>query len=462
VPEPPVTVEPDPIRLDHARFAALMAPLGPFEARPRLAVAVSGGPDSLALCLLADRWARGRGGEVVGLIVDHRLRPESACEARQTAAWLAARRIPSQILTWSGPKPATGIQAAARGARYRLLGDWCREAGVLHLLSAHHQGDQAETVALREARASGPDGLAGMAAVRELPGLRLLRPLLGVPKAALLALLEAERQPWLDDPSNRAPGFARSRLRCDPRLDAARLIRLACAQGEAREALDGAVAAWLVQHAQIFPTGFALIALGELALAAPAVAARALQQTLLTIGGRPYPPRRARLDRLLVELRDGPHPVSGRTLGGCRLLPWHGRVLVCREAGAIAEVLAPEAGVWQSWDGRFAIRVSGALEGLSVRALGARGWRQRAELKSPGRASALAAPILPAVVGPSLPAVWRGEELLAVPAVGLLAPDQVGQLAVAARYRPRHALAGAPFPAGPGRAAAATADLLLA
>ena len=227
--------------LDEARFATLMAPLGPFEARPRLAVAVSGGPDSLALCLLADRWARRRGGAVVGLIVDHGLRPESAGEAGQTAAWLGAREIGSQILTWPGQKPTVGIQAAARHARYRLLGGWCRAAGVLHLLTAHHRGDQAETVALREARASGPDGLAGMAAVRELAGLRLLRPLLGVQKAALVAVLDAARQPWLEDPSNRAQGFARARLRSDPRLDAARLVRLACAHGAARAAWT----AWL-------------------------------------------------------------------------------------------------------------------------------------------------------------------------------------------------------------------------
>jgi len=427
-----------------------MAPLGPFEARPRLAVAVSGGPDSLALCLLADRWARRRCGAVVGLIVDHGLRPESAGEARQTVAWLAARQISAQIMTWPGPKPTAGIQAAARRARYRLLGDWCRGAGVLHLLTAHHQGDQAETVALRQARASGPDGLAGMAAVRELAGLRLLRPLLGVPKGAMLAVLEAERQPWLDDPSNRAPEFARSRLRSVPCLEVARLVRLARAHGATRGALDGVVAAWLAQHVRIFPAGFVLMTHAELAAVAHAIAARALQQTLLAVGGRPYPPRRSRLDRLLDELRSEGQSFSGRTLGGCRLLRWRDRLLVCREAGAIEQVLAPEAGVWQSWDGRFAVRVTGDIGGLSVRALGARGWRQRARLEptTPAPpAPILPAPILPAVVGPSLPAVWQADRLLAVPALGLLAPGQVGRFAVMARYHPRHALAGAPFAA---------------
>ncbi len=438
MPEPTLTAGLNPSPLDETRFAALMAALGPFEARPGLAVAVSGGPDSLALCLLADRWARRRAGAVTGLIVDHGLRPQSAHEARQTAAWLTGRQIAWQILTWEGAKPAIAIQAAARSARYRLLGAWCRAAGVLHLLTAHHRDDQAETVALRQARASGPDGLAAMAVVRELIGLRLLRPLLGVPKAALLAVLEAEGQPWLDDPSNRAPGFARTRLRADPRLAPPRLARIACARGAARAAWDGRVAVWLAQHVRIFPAGFVLMAHAELAAAPGAIAGRALQQALLAVGGRPYPPRLARLGRLLDGLR-ADRPFAGRTLGGCRLLRRGDRLLICREPGAIEQVLEPEAGVWQSWDGRFAIRLTGAVAGLCVRALGTPDRRQRAGLKVAPAAA------LPAEVRPSLPAVWQGDRLLAVPALGLLAPDDAGRLEVLARFRPHRPLAGAPF-----------------
>ena len=101
-----------------------------------------------------------------------------------------------------------GVLAAARAARYGLLEAACRGERILHLLVAHHYEDQAETVALRVARGSGAVGLAGMAAVREVHGLRVLRPLLAVPKARLMAILRQADWPWLDDPSNAEPRFA--------------------------------------------------------------------------------------------------------------------------------------------------------------------------------------------------------------------------------------------------------------
>src|SRR5437763_667593 len=194
-------------------LAALLDSIGGFEAPPLIAVAVSGGPDSMALSLLAARWARQRGGEAWGLTVDHGLRPESGAEARTVAGWLAARAIPHVTLAWTGAKPTSGIQEAAREARYRLLAEWCRTHRVLHLLTAHHREDQAETYAIRRRAGSGPDGLAAMSVVRELSGCRLVRPLLAVPRARLAALLAAEGQPFLRDPSNTNPAFERARLR---------------------------------------------------------------------------------------------------------------------------------------------------------------------------------------------------------------------------------------------------------
>ena len=122
-----------------------MAALGPFERQPTVAAAVSGGPDSMALGVLAHEWARARGGRVLALVVDHGLRPDSGVEARRVTGWLGDIGIGHAVLSWDGPKPAAEIQAAARAARYRLLVDHCRADGVLHLLIAHHRDDQAET-----------------------------------------------------------------------------------------------------------------------------------------------------------------------------------------------------------------------------------------------------------------------------------------------------------------------------
>ena len=123
--------------LDEDAFAALMQPLGPFEPAPRIAVAVSGGPDSLALCLLAERWARARGGTVAALTVDHGLRPESGAEAAQVKRWLAARAIAQRTLRWTSAPRSGATQAEARAARFALLTGWCRRAGVFHLLLGH-------------------------------------------------------------------------------------------------------------------------------------------------------------------------------------------------------------------------------------------------------------------------------------------------------------------------------------
>src|SRR5439155_11044874 len=170
-------------------LAATLDRIGGFEARPLIAVAVSGGPDSMARLLLAERWAKERGGAAWALTVDHGLRPESAAEACTVAGWLQARAIPHAILVWHGEKPASGLQEAARAARYRLLAEWCRAQGCLHLLAAHHRADQAETHLIRRRAKSGRDGLAGMSAVRELAGCRLVRPLLAVPQTRLRAFL---------------------------------------------------------------------------------------------------------------------------------------------------------------------------------------------------------------------------------------------------------------------------------
>ncbi len=395
-------------------FATTLAAIGGFEPRPLVAVGVSGGPDSLALVILADRWARERGGAAWGLIVDHGLRPESAAEAETVSAWLEARDIPQAVLAWCGEKPSAGIQEAARTARYRLLAQWCAERGCCHLFTAHHREDQAETYLIRRRAGSGTDGLAGMAVVRELPTLRHVRPLLSVAKARLAAFLAAEAQPCLRDPSNRNPAFERARWRF--RLenggeDAEMALREVRANAAMRISREHELALLLAQTVALYPAGIAVIDPAPIA-AAGELGERALGRIAAVIGGgTPYPIRRERLARLRGAL--GETPVRSRTLGGCRFVGWRGRVLALREAARAAPRLLLAPGTTSVWDERFmAVMPAAASPGLELGQLGTDG------VAVLGRDGIGEDNPLPRLAYPVLPAIWDDEGPRAVPHLG--------------------------------------------
>jgi tRNA(Ile)-lysidine synthase len=373
--------------LGAAEFERLMRPLGPFERAPRIAIAVSGGIDSLALMLCAARWASAQGGRAIGITVDHGLRPEAADETRRVAGWLRHRKLRHVTLRWTGSKPTANLQAEARAARYRLLEDWCRASGVLHLLLAHQIEDQAETLLLRLARGSGVDGLAAMAPITETAHVRRLRPLLGVSRARLLATLERAHQPWIEDPSNRDERFGRVRWRAmlpvleREGLGPARLAETAARQARARRTLEAETAKLLARAAAVDPAGFAILARDPIVQAPAEIGRRALGAVLRCIGGGDYAPRYQRLDRLYREIVEDGLPAA-RTLGGCRILRLkHGaadRLLVCREPVAVESAAPIAPGARVRWDNRFECalgrRPKGAKGTLRLAGLSARDW----------------------------------------------------------------------------------------
>ena len=402
--------------LTDTAFAGLMAAVGPFEEAPHLAVAVSGGPDSMALVLLVEDWIRTQGGRVTALTVDHGFRPESAGEARRVGMWLKPRGIDHRVLRWRGPRPGAGLQAAAREARYRLMTAWCRDAGVLHLLLAHHREDQAETYLLRMERGSGPDGLAAMAAVVERPAVRLVRPLLRIPRARLRATLEFRRQEWIEDPSNRDSGFARVRVRAllsGPRTDPDSTLLLAGAARRAaleRISLEGATSAWLARCCTVYPAGYARLNARALSTAPDDIRLRMLGRIVLCIGGASYAPRSRRLLRLHRSIADG-GPHKGLTLGGCRILPVDGGLLVCREARGAPDPMAAVPGTDVLWDDRFLVTLAGTPDRVGVTRLtrlGHDGWLEiAADCPGPGT--------IPAAVRPTLPALRDNAGVSVVP-----------------------------------------------
>lgn len=221
---------------------------------PVLLLAVSGGPDSTALMVLAARWCKALKlkPKLIAVTVDHGLRKESKQEAVQVARLACKLGVAHRTVRWTGKKPATGLQQAARAARYRLLAEAARQTKAAHILTAHTRDDQAETVLIRMSRGSGLAGLGAMTRLSPLPwngegDMTLVRPLLDVPKARLVATLRAAKIPFAEDPSNRDPRFARVRLRglmgplAREGLDSRRLALLAGRLKRADLSLEAAV-----------------------------------------------------------------------------------------------------------------------------------------------------------------------------------------------------------------------------
>jgi tRNA(Ile)-lysidine synthase len=298
-----------------------------------LILAVSGGPDSTALLVLAARWAKRlkRAPRLVAVTIDHGLRAQAAREAAAVKRLARRLGVTHRKLRWRGKKPKTGLQEAARMARYRLLAEAAARAGYAHILTAHTLDDQAETVLLRLARGSGLVGLAGMAHASPLPNdlsmrgegtIFLVRPLLRIPKARLVATLKAARVSYSEDPSNRDPRFTRARLRtlmpalAQEGLDARRLARLAARMRRAESTIEFAVGAacaalapgrWRERGPIVFETA-------RFASLPAEVALRLLGRAIVHTGDE-GPVELAKLETLYDSLRQA-HSWLRRTLAG--------------------------------------------------------------------------------------------------------------------------------------------------
>jgi tRNA(Ile)-lysidine synthase len=233
---------------DHLPISAQQAKqlFARWASAPALVLAVSGGPDSVALMWLAARWQRSlkRGPALTVVTVDHGLREEAAREARDVKRLAAALDLPHKTLRWTGDKPKAGLPAAARDARYALLAAAARRVGAIHVMTAHTRDDQAETVLMRMARGSGLAGLGAMSAETERDSVQIVRPLLQIAKSQLIATLDKAKIGYAIDPTNSDPGFTRPRLRAlmpslaAEGMDSRNLQRLASRMARADAALE--------------------------------------------------------------------------------------------------------------------------------------------------------------------------------------------------------------------------------
>ena len=294
-----------------------------------LILAVSGGPDSTALLVLAARWAKRlkRAPKLVAVTIDHGLRAEAAREAAAVKRLARRLGVAHRTLRWRGKKPKTGLQEAARIARYRLLAEVAAGAGYAHILTAHTLDDQAETVLFRLARGSGLVGLAGMAHASPLPvGAErigfLLRPLLHIPRARLVATLRAAGIVYSDDPSNSDPRFTRARLRAlmpdlaREGLSAHGLSRFATRMRRADATIEFAVAAARDALApQPWPQGGPVKFDTARFASLPAEVALRLLGRAVAWAGSEGPVELAKLESLYGVLRQSATPLR-RTLAG--------------------------------------------------------------------------------------------------------------------------------------------------
>jgi tRNA(Ile)-lysidine synthase len=301
-----------------------------LQSLPVLVLAVSGGPDSTALLVLAARWRDSLRTKprLVAVTVDHGLRKESKAEAAAVARLARKLDIAHRTLRWTGRKPKTGVQEAARLMRYRLLGQAARRAGGTHILTAHTLDDQGETVLIRLSRGSGISGLAAMQRISVVPqddSLSLVRPLLDISKSRLIATLRAAGVSYADDPSNRDPRFARARLRglmkalAEEGLDAAQLARLARRLKRADAAIERAVERAVTELFVELPGATAIAIEARRFTGLPAEVALRLLGLALAKVGNEGPVELGKLEALktaLDEAQNSPKARFRRTLAG--------------------------------------------------------------------------------------------------------------------------------------------------
>ena len=356
---------------DPATLQALFAAVAGERA---IGLAVSGGADSLALLLLAHGWAASlpSAPRLQVYSVDHGLRPEAEAEVAMVLAVAAQLGIPARGLRWTGDKPRTGLQEAARAARYRLMGAAMAEDDVSVLLTAHHRLDQAETVLMRLAHRSGLAGLRGMAATAMVEGVRVHRPLLEIDPKSLHQLVGEAGLVPAQDPSNNDEHYERVRWRkAMPQLealglDSETLAIFAERMGEADQALAQMADGAFQTMVRLDGFGSARIEREPLLALSPALGVRVLSRVLNIVGGRQKPRALGQVERLQQALASGTHG-KATTLLGCVVREKDGAIAVAREPGRVLPPdLALPPGAELVWDERFLITNGSNEPGLTA------------------------------------------------------------------------------------------------
>ncbi|MCB9994526.1 MAG: tRNA lysidine(34) synthetase TilS [Hyphomicrobiaceae bacterium] len=342
-----------------------------FDRYSKIGLAVSGGADSLALLMLAEHWTRGRRSRLVVFSVDHGLRPESAGEVEQVGEIAKRCNLDFVPLKWTGEKPAKGVQAKARAARYQLIGQAMKERGAEILLTGHHSGDQAETILMRLAHKSGLGGLAGMPKMTRLFDVVVGRPLLGFSKERLELIVKRAGLRPVIDPSNFDEKFERPRWRSIMpelrmrNLDEESLRLFGQRMRRADQALATLTEAADRKLRRIDPFGIGAIKRAGFDDLPEELRLRVLFRAIADCGGETDQPDLNQIEDLTLRLAQD--VFRGTSLGGCWVERTQSEISLVRECGrGLPRAQSLEAGQATIWDGRFRFENRSASKRMKI------------------------------------------------------------------------------------------------
>lgn len=402
------------------------------------ALAVSGGPDSTALLALASKAMRLKNApHFIVLTVDHNLRAGSAAEAKSVAKLCKRLGLRQQTLTWSGAKPTTAIQNAARDIRYGLMEAYCSQHGVEALVLAHHREDQAETLLMRMARGSGLTGLSAMSPVQKHRSINLLRPLLHVSKENLQALCHKAGLEFVLDPSNSDDRHERVRLRAAQNgldrigLTSEKLSLTIDKLAQVDDDLELLASRFLSEHSVFDTFGVFRVDREAFCYLPITLQERVVLRAIKKISRPDFPPRRDSMAGVLKVLNS--RETTARTLMGVLFHFRKSEVLIGREYSAcpVADKITfkNNAVISTIWDRRFEVsyRRSSAKAFSHIGPLGSNGLAQfRADHKSAGL---LTDNSVPARFIYTVPAFWQKDRLVFCPT---LRPEEAAEREVSA------------------------------
>ena len=347
-------------RHTYLTFVRNIESCGPFSPHSTIAIACSGGVDSISLLLMAHKWGQLNQYKIVALHVDHNLRTESAQDSDFVLQTCRTHQIDCHILHWDSANiTSSNMQQKARSARYHLLQNWCAKNDTINLLIAHHKNDQAETFMLRLERGSGLRGLTCMKMLSYIHQVRIIRPLLSITKNDLQQYLTTHHQEWITDQSNYDIKYSRNYIRQfletginHSKINSAtlskRLYQTAKYLEIAQEQLDRIYTQYLVKYVMLYPQGF--VQINKHILSDKEMTRRALSEMINLIGGKYHEPRSVSVQKLIANIDNNTEFIC--TLGYCKIKYQGQYIYIWKEQkniGADVVILASQ----HIWDNRF-------------------------------------------------------------------------------------------------------------